>query len=729
MKFENYMLQKGTIIAKKYRVIEVESETSFDINYICEDVNTGQYYLAKESFIKGLHKREVDGSVGYLTSSNKYNQIIDEYVYQLSAFKSFKHPGFFNLIENVEDNGFVYIINEFVKGAPNLGEYLKTTDNIDVDSLHDILSDILDAIKQLHLKNIAHGNIITAKIYLCSEGKARVLGYMPVREINEKGNKKPLFRSTVQKSKDIETLAKIIFHAILPKHLLSGKRLQQLSFSEKEQLLLNVLDQERAERLARCVTTPEQMKIEDLEFVLSMKKKDVVVAAPTTSQQTDSGLDYITAMTQAFNEKMGTVSQEEQEPVTENEPVQEPVPNPKETQKIEENPIEEEVPEIITEQEEPVNEETEVISDEKHQEDKPTNKFMSMMNDCPKTQPTQETNDTRTEAELLDEFIPEIEDEPTTKKEESPKKEKKSKKKAVPIMEVEEDNTDELPLMQRPIVQKIVIIFVILALIFVIYTDFIEPRLNKNKETVATSSNATETEHVKETKEPDTTVAPTNVVSESAITELEEPTSVPETEQTTTMVNLIGLKEKDVKDTLIRAFQTTYEEADESWINIAYMEVDSNKKKGTVCKQELATKEQPGLGTKEIIEGETLQRNAYILVSISKGNIVSVPNVKGMKKKAAINKLNAVGLSYKITNVYSKKAKGTVISQSISSKKDVKKGKKITLKISKGKKKKSTYTPSQSTNQYNYNSTPNKPKPKKKKKHSWSVESDDWVVQ
>lgn len=113
-----------------------------------------------------------------------------------------------------------------------------------------------------------------------------------------------------------------------------------------------------------------------------------------------------------------------------------------------------------------------------------------------------------------------------------------------------------------------------------------------------------------------------------------------------------------------------------------------------------------------IKEGQKVDRGSEIEVEVSKGaERTKVPNVKNMSEDDAINKLKSSKLKYSIQREYSDSiSKGKVISQSVSSGKEVNIETQITITISRGKK------PSDSKPK-------SKSKPKKKEENWQSV---DW---
>lgn len=85
-------------------------------------------------------------------------------------------------------------------------------------------------------------------------------------------------------------------------------------------------------------------------------------------------------------------------------------------------------------------------------------------------------------------------------------------------------------------------------------------------------------------------------------------------------------------------------------------------------------------------KGDTIKNGDTIIVTISDGKKISVPNVKGLSKNEATSKLKSAGLNYSFVYKYSDSvAKGNVISQSISSGSEVSSGTTITITISNGK--------------------------------------------
>ena len=106
-------------------------------------------------------------------------------------------------------------------------------------------------------------------------------------------------------------------------------------------------------------------------------------------------------------------------------------------------------------------------------------------------------------------------------------------------------------------------------------------------------------------------------------------------------------------------------------------------------------------------EGDTIKNGDSVIVIISDGKQVEVPNVVGQSKNSALSKFESVGLNYSVSTKYSNTVqKNYVISQSISAGSKVGSGTTVSIIVSLGKKPASssnnnnssgnTYTPSPS---------------------------------
>lgn len=105
--------------------------------------------------------------------------------------------------------------------------------------------------------------------------------------------------------------------------------------------------------------------------------------------------------------------------------------------------------------------------------------------------------------------------------------------------------------------------------------------------------------------------------------------------------------------------------------------------------------------------GETIKNNDSIIVKISDGKKVTVPNLNGLTKKEAIKKLEDAHLNYNFIYKNSTKDKDIVIGQSVSSGSSVSKNMTITVTLSNGKKEEEKNTSNKTNSSNNSNSNKN----------------------
>ncbi len=107
--------------------------------------------------------------------------------------------------------------------------------------------------------------------------------------------------------------------------------------------------------------------------------------------------------------------------------------------------------------------------------------------------------------------------------------------------------------------------------------------------------------------------------------------------------------------------------------------------------------------------GDTIKNDDVIIVTISDGEAVKVPNLKGLTKSEVIKKLEKLGLKYSFVSRYSDTvSEGKVINQSISAGSEISENTTISVTISKGKapEEKKTNSNSSTNNRVEENNTP-----------------------
>lgn len=129
-----------------------------------------------------------------------------------------------------------------------------------------------------------------------------------------------------------------------------------------------------------------------------------------------------------------------------------------------------------------------------------------------------------------------------------------------------------------------------------------------------------------------------------------------------TMISVIGLTEDEAKSQL-----------NAMGLGVKTQTGDSALEKGTVCEQSVA-------------EGETVEKNTTIILTISNGSIEakSVPNVVGMEKEDAKAALEVAGYTVKIESEDSDQDMDTVVRQTPNAGEDASAGSEVTIFVSTG---------------------------------------------
>lgn len=152
----------GEIVRCRYRIVDVLKTSRWNNTYLAEDID-----LPYRNFcvIREI-KTELDLKSQYKNYFNKISQTL----YQLGI----TNDSFPSLLASFEENGFFYIIEEFIDGK-NLESLIIPGKKWGEFEIVKLLEDILKALLDLHDKNIPHKSIKPSNLVYKNEGELRLL--------------------------------------------------------------------------------------------------------------------------------------------------------------------------------------------------------------------------------------------------------------------------------------------------------------------------------------------------------------------------------------------------------------------------------------------------------------------------------------------------------------------------------------------------------------------------
>ena len=182
---EAYFLYPGVVLQGRYSIGEVIGVGGFGITYKAFDNTLGSVIAVKEFYPSGIVNRNL-GTNDIIIYAKKREQefyffkerFLDE-ARNMAKFNS--EQNIVNVFEFFEENNTAYIAMEFLEGQ-GLNKYLhENNDLVEVDFAVKIAEEIAGALGKLHSIGIIHRDISPDNIFLCNDGKIKLIDFGAAR--------------------------------------------------------------------------------------------------------------------------------------------------------------------------------------------------------------------------------------------------------------------------------------------------------------------------------------------------------------------------------------------------------------------------------------------------------------------------------------------------------------------------------------------------------------------
>ena len=176
-----YHLTPGTMLADRYVIDVVLGKGGFGITYKAFDTKLNIIVAIKEFYPIGFVKRdESDAQIRYQSAGKE-----EEFQLGLHRFleearnlaKFSKHPNIVDVFHFFKENGTGYIVMEYLDGI-SMKYFLKVNEGkMSVLYAKEIALAIAGALETLHAAGIIHRDVSPDNIFLCSDGKIKLIDF------------------------------------------------------------------------------------------------------------------------------------------------------------------------------------------------------------------------------------------------------------------------------------------------------------------------------------------------------------------------------------------------------------------------------------------------------------------------------------------------------------------------------------------------------------------------
>lgn len=180
-----FQLYPGTTLLDRYLIGEVLGYGGFGITYKAWDSKLDNVVAIKEFYPSGMVNR-IPGTKDVIMIDNQKLQTY--YTFKEKFLNEARNMAKFNSESNIvsvyrffEENNTAYIVMEYLQGVC-LNDYLKSVNfKISLEYAVSITDEIAKALSKLHKKGIIHRDISPDNIFLCSDGKIKLIDFGAAR--------------------------------------------------------------------------------------------------------------------------------------------------------------------------------------------------------------------------------------------------------------------------------------------------------------------------------------------------------------------------------------------------------------------------------------------------------------------------------------------------------------------------------------------------------------------
>lgn len=190
---ELYAIEKSAILNNRYEILSLLGTGGFSIIYKAYDHELNSTVAIKEYFPNNIAER-IPYNKDVLTRNHETSvrfqqglQSFKEEAHRMAELKGLHNT--VNVLGTFDENNTSYIVMELLEGT-SLLDYLKTLPNnrfTDIDDAKQIIHSVAEALDYAHSKKILHRDVSPDNIFLCNDGKVKLIDFGAAREITENG--------------------------------------------------------------------------------------------------------------------------------------------------------------------------------------------------------------------------------------------------------------------------------------------------------------------------------------------------------------------------------------------------------------------------------------------------------------------------------------------------------------------------------------------------------------
>ena len=180
-----------TLQGGKYRIERVLGQGGFGNTYVGYNTEFEETVAIKEFFMKGVTERDETTSVVSVSNADNVQQFEEQrekFKKEARRLRKLKNGHIVKVHDLFEENGTAYYVMDYIEGE-SLAERIKKTGNPFTEAeVRGILSQILEALKEVHQNEIWHLDLKPGNIMVDKQGNAYLIDFGASKQIRANGS-------------------------------------------------------------------------------------------------------------------------------------------------------------------------------------------------------------------------------------------------------------------------------------------------------------------------------------------------------------------------------------------------------------------------------------------------------------------------------------------------------------------------------------------------------------
>ncbi len=180
-----------TLQGGKYRIERVLGQGGFGNTYVGYNTEFEETVAIKEFFMKGVTERDETTSVVSVSNADNVQQFEEQrekFKKEARRLRKLKNEHIVKVHDLFEENGTAYYVMDYIDGE-SLAEKIKKTGNPFTEAeVRIILSQILEALKEVHQNEIWHLDLKPGNIMVDKQGNAYLIDFGASKQIRANGS-------------------------------------------------------------------------------------------------------------------------------------------------------------------------------------------------------------------------------------------------------------------------------------------------------------------------------------------------------------------------------------------------------------------------------------------------------------------------------------------------------------------------------------------------------------